>query len=80
MTSSRSNRLARCIRLALMAAPLVTQDQTIGIIYVDSPSAIKQFSEEDLGLLTVMGNVAAIRLEHVRLLEIEQADRDILYG
>lgn len=59
----------------LMAAPLRTQDQTVGIIYVDSPSLLKQFSEEELGLLTVMGNVAAIRLEHVRLLEIEQAER-----
>jgi serine phosphatase RsbU (regulator of sigma subunit) len=59
----------------LMAAPLRTQNQTIGIIYVDSPSLLKEFTEEELGLLTVMGNVAAIRLEHVRLLEIEQGER-----
>ena len=36
---------------------------------------IREFTREDLGLLTVMANVAAIRIEHARLNEIELAER-----
>lgn len=59
----------------LMAAPLQTGSRIIGLIYVDSPSLVREFTREDLSLLTVMANVAAIRIEHARLAEIEQADR-----
>jgi serine phosphatase RsbU (regulator of sigma subunit) len=57
----------------LMAVPLQTQDRVIGLIYVDSPGLIREFTRDDLSLLTVMANVAAIRIEHARLAEIEQA-------
>jgi serine phosphatase RsbU (regulator of sigma subunit)/pSer/pThr/pTyr-binding forkhead associated (FHA) protein len=57
----------------LMAVPLQTQDKIIGLIYVDSPGLIREFSRDDLGLLTVMANVAAIRIEHARFAEMEQA-------
>jgi sigma-B regulation protein RsbU (phosphoserine phosphatase) len=57
----------------LMAVPLQTRDQIIGIIYVDSPSLVRQFTRDDLNLLTVMANVAAIRIEHTRFAEMEQA-------
>ena len=57
----------------LMAVPLQTRDQIIGIIYVDSPSLLREFTKDDLNLLTVMANVAAIRIEHTRLAEIEHA-------
>ncbi len=57
----------------LMAVPLQTQDRIIGLIYVDSPSLIREFTKDDLSLLTVMANVAAIRIEHARLAEIEQS-------
>jgi phosphoserine phosphatase RsbU/P len=59
----------------LMAAPLQTKDAVIGLIYVDSPSLIREFSTEDLSLLTVLANVAAIRIEHARLIDVEQAKR-----
>jgi serine phosphatase RsbU (regulator of sigma subunit) len=59
----------------LMAAPLQTNDQVIGLIYVDSPQLTREFTIEDLNLLTVMANVAAIRIEHARLTEIEQAEQ-----
>lgn len=59
----------------LMAAPLQTKDNVIGLIYVDSPSLSQEFSAEDLSLLTVLANVAAIRIEHARLIEVEQAKR-----
>ena len=59
----------------LMAAPLQTKDDVIGLIYVDSPSLIREFTADDLSLLTVLANVAAIRIEHARLIEVEQAKR-----
>lgn len=60
----------------LMAVPLQTNNgDVIGLIYVDSPTLVHEFTVEDLNLLTVMANVAAIRIEHARLAEIEQAER-----
>jgi phosphoserine phosphatase RsbU/P len=58
----------------LMAVPLQTRDsKIIGIIYVDSPSLMREFSKDDLNLLTVMANVAANRIEYARFAEVEQA-------
>jgi serine phosphatase RsbU (regulator of sigma subunit) len=57
----------------LMAVPLQTREQIIGIIYVDSPSLQREFTKDDLSVLTVMANVAAIRIEQTRFAEIEQA-------
>ncbi|MFN7993377.1 MAG: SpoIIE family protein phosphatase [Bryobacteraceae bacterium] len=59
----------------LMAVPLQTKDRIIGLIYVDSPNILRIFSKEDLSLLTVMANVAAIRIEHARLAEVEEMER-----
>jgi sigma-B regulation protein RsbU (phosphoserine phosphatase) len=60
---------------SMMAVPLQTNDRVIGLIYVDSPHVVREFTREDLNLLTVMANVAAIRIEHARLNEIEEAER-----
>jgi len=60
---------------SVLAVPLQTEDRVIGLIYLDSPGFIQDFSPEDLNLLTVMGNMAAIRIEHARLIEVEQAER-----
>ena len=57
----------------LMAVPLQTQEKIIGIIYVDSPSLLREFTKDDLNLLTVMANVAAIRIEHTRFAEMEHS-------
>jgi serine phosphatase RsbU (regulator of sigma subunit)/pSer/pThr/pTyr-binding forkhead associated (FHA) protein len=66
--------VAQQVRM-LMAVPLQTNEQVIGLIYVDSPTLVREFTVEDLNLLTVMANVAAIRIEHARLAEIEEAER-----
>jgi serine phosphatase RsbU (regulator of sigma subunit)/pSer/pThr/pTyr-binding forkhead associated (FHA) protein len=60
---------------SLMGVPLQTRDRVIGLIYVDMHNLIRTFSEEDLDLLTVMANVAAIRIEQARLAEVEQAEK-----
>jgi serine phosphatase RsbU (regulator of sigma subunit) len=61
----------------MMAVPLQTKERIIGLIYVDSPFVMREFTKDDLSLLTVMANVAAARIENARLAEIEQADRII---
>jgi len=60
---------------SMIAVPLQTNDRVIGLIYVDSPHHIREFTRDDLNLLTVMANVAAIRIEHARLNEIEAHER-----
>jgi serine phosphatase RsbU (regulator of sigma subunit)/pSer/pThr/pTyr-binding forkhead associated (FHA) protein len=60
---------------SMVAVPLQTDDRVIGLIYLDSPHFVREFTKDDLNLLTVMANVAAIRIEHTRLAEVEQAER-----
>ena len=59
----------------LIAVPLQTREQIIGLIYVDSPTLIREFTKDDLAMLTVMANVAAIRIEQSRFAELEKARR-----
>jgi serine phosphatase RsbU (regulator of sigma subunit) len=59
----------------MMAVPLQTKDRIIGLIYVDSPFVLREFTKDDLSLLTVMANIAGIRIENARLTEIEEAER-----
>jgi phosphoserine phosphatase RsbU/P len=59
----------------MMAAPLQTKDRIIGLIYVDSPFVLREFTKDDLDLLTVLANVAAIRIENTRLGEVEVLER-----
>jgi phosphoserine phosphatase RsbU/P len=61
----------------MMAVPLQTKERIIGLIYVDSPFVLREFTKDDLSLLSVMGHIAAIKVENARLAEIEQADRII---
>ncbi|HEX4166956.1 MAG TPA: GAF domain-containing protein, partial [Bryobacteraceae bacterium] len=60
---------------SMMGVPLQTGDRVIGLIYVDNGTVFRPFSEEDLDLLTVMANVAAIRIEHARLIDVEQSEK-----
>ncbi len=59
----------------MMAVPLQTKERIIGLIYLDSPFILREFTKDDLDLLTVMANIAAIRIENARLAEVEQAER-----
>lgn len=60
---------------SMMAVPLQTGNRVIGLIYVDNGAVIHPFSQEDLDLLTVMANIAAIRIEHARLAAIERTEQ-----
>jgi GAF domain-containing protein len=51
---------------SLMAVPLQTENEVIGLVYVDSRLFVREFTPDDLNLLTVLANVAAIRIDHER--------------
>jgi sigma-B regulation protein RsbU (phosphoserine phosphatase) len=71
---SRSSITLQKIR-SILAVPLQTDERVIGLLYLDSPHLVREFTPEDLNLVTVMANIAAIRVEHSRLAEREQASK-----
>ena len=71
---SQRSIVAQRVR-SIMAVPLQTGQRVIGLLYVDNGALIRPFSQEDLEMLTVMANVAAIRIEHARLALVEQSEK-----
>lgn len=71
----KQHSIARQQIRSILAVPLQTEERVIGILYVDNASVPKPFSKPDLELLTVLANVAAIRIEHARLAQVEQNER-----
>lgn len=59
---------------SLLAVPLQAHEGVIGLIYVDSRSFVHEFTSDDLNLLTVLANVAAIRIDHERHLELQRLE------
>jgi serine phosphatase RsbU (regulator of sigma subunit) len=53
---------------SVMAVPLVSGEETFGMIYVDNPFN-NRFKAEDLNVLTTIASVASIKIENERLLE-----------
>lgn len=62
---------------SLLAVPLQTKERVIGLLYLDSASAARAFTREDLNLITVMANIAAVRIEIARLAEVEERERRV---
>ena len=58
-----------------MAVPLQTEDKVIGLIYVDSRLFVREFTPDDLNLLTVLANVAAIRIDHEQHLQLQRQEQ-----
>ena len=52
-----------------MCVPLWNNRDIIGIIYSDRISLLDNFSDEDLKLLTLLSNLAAVKIENARLIE-----------
>jgi phosphoserine phosphatase RsbU/P len=70
--AGRKSILLQEIR-SFLAVPLQTDERVIGFIYLDSPHLVREFTAGELNLVTVMANIAAIRIEHARLVEAEKA-------
>ena len=71
---SEDSILASGIRTAMcaplwFASPEQGRDAVIGLVYVDSLQHAHSFTEDDLRVLTALANVAAAKIENVRLLE-----------
>ncbi len=71
---SEDSILASGIRSAMCAPLWFTatgegKDSVIGLVYVDSLQHSHSFGEDDLRVLTALANVAAAKIENVRLLE-----------
>ena len=60
---------------SFMAVPLQTDERVTGLLYVDSCHFERRFTRDELSLLTVMANVAAMRIEHARLAEVEVTEK-----
>jgi sigma-B regulation protein RsbU (phosphoserine phosphatase) len=52
-----------------MCVPLWNNQEIIGLIYCDRASLLEQFTEDDLRLLTLLANLAAVKYENARLYE-----------
>ena len=71
--SGRMSIVQQQIR-SMLAVPLQTESRVIGLIYLDSNYLVHEFTTDDLNMLTVMANIAAIRIENTRLAEVERAE------
>ncbi len=60
-----------------MCVPLFHKQNTIGIIYLDSPTSAAIFGPSDLDLLTAMANFAAVGIEQARLNEKVQKEMSV---
>lgn len=64
-----------------MCVPLWNNKEVTGLVYVDTVNSTKPFGPEDLKLLTLLANVAAVKLENSRLvqstIERERLEREI---
>jgi sigma-B regulation protein RsbU (phosphoserine phosphatase) len=71
--AAQESILATGIRSALCAPLWLTApgggDSVIGLVYLDSLAMNRPFSEEDARIVTALANVAAAKIENVRLLE-----------
>jgi len=56
-----------------MAVPLFDNERVLGLIYVDSHEVGVSFDHEQLEVLTLLANMAAVKISNARLLEAEQA-------
>jgi serine phosphatase RsbU (regulator of sigma subunit) len=64
--------VAQAVRSA-MAIPLFDNQRVLGILYVDSQNLAQSFSEDQLEVLTLLANMAAVKITNARLLEAEAA-------
>ncbi len=66
--SDQESIVAGQVRSA-MCVPLWNNREIVGLIYSDRDALFGQFSQEDLKLLTVLANLAALKIENTRLFE-----------
>jgi serine phosphatase RsbU (regulator of sigma subunit) len=60
-----------------MCVPLWNNKEVIGLIYVDTLHLQRRFSKMDLEALTLVANVAAVKIDNVRLFQQEQRMKEM---
>ncbi len=63
--------IAQAIHSA-MAVPLFDNEKVLGILYVDSTNPAITYGKAELELLTLLGNMAAVKITNARLLVADQ--------
>jgi sigma-B regulation protein RsbU (phosphoserine phosphatase) len=56
-----------------IAVPLFDNTRVLGLIYVDSHDVRTEYGQDELEILTLLANMAAVKITNVRLLEAEAA-------
>jgi len=59
---------------AIVSAPMIWRDEVIGVIHVLHDAEARLFTEDDLELLSLFANHAAIAVENARLLQAAQQE------
>jgi len=72
--NTQESIIATGIRSAVCAPlwfrdPTTNKEEVIGLVYLDSRSMKNPFAEDDLRIITALANLAAARIENVRLVE-----------
>jgi len=70
--------VAQSIRTA-MAVPLFDNERVLGVLYADSVDPTMRFGREQLEVLTVLANMAAVKITNARLIEAEQKNLRIAH-
>jgi len=58
-----------------MAVPLFDNEKVLGVLYADTSDFTVTYGQEQLEILTLLGNMAAVKITNARLLEAEQASQ-----
>jgi sigma-B regulation protein RsbU (phosphoserine phosphatase) len=74
--AARHSIVAHSIHSA-MAVPLFDNERVLGVLYADSVDPMIAFGREELEVLTLLANMAAVKITNARLLEAEQTSQRI---
>src|SRR5262249_7236997 len=70
--AARESIIAQAIHSA-MAVPLFDNERVLGVLYADTSDFTVQYGQEQLEILTLLANMAAVKITNARLLEAEQS-------
>ena len=69
--AARESIIAQAVHSAL-AVPLFDNERVLGVLYADTSDYSVHYGQEQLEILTLLGNMAAVKITNARLLEQEQ--------
>jgi len=69
--AARESIIAQAVHAA-MAVPLFDNERVLGLLYADTSDFTVNYGQEQLEILTLLANMAAVKITNARLLETEQ--------